>query len=285
MQTMVRGAAEIREFLADGMSAVDSAGVPLITERDEAFVHRATTLLSKHGFAAERQSVLYLTDDYGWQECAAISMGMDPMELRDKFEARYHRLVFGKRRQGETRSDYYKRVAGARREKADGLDQDDWVSLQMEEALAGSGYQSPATISKAAEALGGGLAAVAMTPREHRAVAVCWREPGTFNEITLDVKAGRFYEHDVDLEWPPVHWCDSSLWVQRSEAIKKARERGIEPIVDDHGELVTGYLTDEAEWFDHMDEILGEAAAYRENAAKRGQAGGVQADSGDDLSC
>lgn len=172
---MVRGAAEIREFLADGMSAVDSAGVPLITERDEAFVHRATTLLSKHGFAVERQSVFYLTDDYGWQECAAISMGMDPMELRDKFEAGYRRLVFGKRRQGETRSGYYKRVAAARREKADGLGQDDWVSLQMEEALAGSGYQSPATISKATEALGGGLAAVAMTPREHRAVAVCWR--------------------------------------------------------------------------------------------------------------
>lgn len=285
MQTMVRGADEIRKFLADGKSAVDSAGSPLITERDEAFVHRAMAMLSKHGFAAERQSVLYLTDDYGWQECASISMGMDPMELRSKFEARYHQLVFGKRERGETRSDYYKRVVTARREKADGLDREDWVSLRMEEALAGSGYQSPATISKAAEALGGGLAAVAMTPREYRAVAVCWREPDTFNEITLDLKAGRFYEHDVDLEWPPVHWCDSSFWVQRSEAIKKARERGIEPIVDDHGEPVTGYLTDEAGWFDHMDEILGEAAAYRENAAKRAQAGTGQTDSDDDLSC
>ena len=282
---MVRGADEIRKFLADGKSAVDSAGSPLITERDEAFVHRAMAMLSKHGFAAERQSVLYLTDDYGWQECASISMGMDPMELRSKFEARYHQLVFGKRERGETRSDYYKRVVAARREKADGLDREDWVSLRMEEALAGSGYQSPATISKAAEALGGGLAAVAMTPREYRAVAVCWREPDTFNEITLDLKAGRFYEHDVDLEWPPVHWCDSSFWVQRSEAIKKARERGIEPIVDDHGEPVTGYLTDEAGWFDHMDEILGEAAAYRENAAKRAQAGTGQTDSDDDLSC
>lgn len=260
---MVRGADEIRKFLADGKSAVDSAGSPLITERDEAFVHRAMDLLSKHGFAAERQSVLYLTDDYGWQECASISMGMDPMELRSKFEARYHQLVFGKRERGETRSDYYKRVVAARREKADGLDREDWVSLRMEEALAGSGYQSPVTISKAAEALSGGLAEVAMTPREHRGVAVRWREPDTFNEITLDCKAGKYYEHDVDLDRAPVHWYDSSFWDQRSEAIKKARERGVEPAVKDHKEFATGYSTDEDGWFDRMDKILREAALYR----------------------
>lgn len=262
---MVMGTDEIREFLADGKATVDSAGVPLITERDEAFVHRAMDLLSKHGFAAERQSVLYLMDDYGWQECAAISIGKDPMELRSGFEAEYYRLASVERGRGETRIDYYKRVAAARREKTDGLNQDDWVSLRMEEALAGSGYQSPVTISKAAEAMGGGLAEVAMTPREHRCVAVRWLEPDKFNEIALDCKAGKYYEHDVDLDRAPVHWYGSSFWDQRSEAIKKARERGVELelIVKDHGELATGDSTDEAGWFDRMDKILREAALYR----------------------
>lgn len=260
---MVMGTDEISKFLADGKATVDPTGVPLINEQDEAFVHRAMDLLSKYGFAAERQSVLYLTDDYGWQECAAISIGKDPMELRSGFEAEYHRLAFVERGRGETRTDYYKRVAAVRREKTDGLDQDDWVSLRMEEALAGSGYQSPVTISKAAEALGGGLAEVAMTPREHRGVAVRWFELDKFNEITLDFKAGKYYEHDVDLDLAPVHWYGSSFWDQRSEAIKKARERGVEPVVDDHGELDAGDSTDEAGWFDRMDKILREAALYR----------------------
>lgn len=246
---MVRGADGIRKFLYDGKRAVDTAGLPLITDDDEAFVHRAMELLAKHGFSEEDQNVLYLTDDYGWQACSAISKGIDDLELRGKLAGEYFRAVWGKR--GE--------------KKMDGLQQDEWIGLQMEKALEGTGYLCSYTIEKAADEADDELAAVKMVPREHRAVAVMWRQHDTFSDITLDLKAGRFYEYDVDLDYSPIHWTDSAHWAQCDEAIKKAKAEGIETPRwrEDETKYVSEVVADKEKWFKYMDNVLGEAAGYR----------------------
>ena len=262
---MVRGADGIRKFLEDGKRAVDTAGRPLITDGDEAFVHRTMELLAKHGFDEEDQTVLYLTDDYGWQACSAISKGIDDLKLRNELEGEYYRAVLGKRGEGETRTDFL-RAKAAMVEKMDGLQQDEWVGLQMEKALEGTGYLSSYTIEKAADEADDELAAVKMVPREHRAVAVMWRQPGTFSDVTLDLKAGRFYEYDVDLDYSPIHWTDDAHWAQCDEAIKKAKGNGLEipKWREDAHEYVSEVVADEEKWFQHMDSVLGEAAGYRD---------------------
>lgn len=266
---MVRGADEIRRFLEDGKRAVDTAGRPLITDDDEAFVNRATALLGKHGFREEDQNVLYLTDDYGWQTCSAISKGIDDLRLRSRLEGEYFRGLLGKRGEDETRTDFHKRAEAAMWEKPDGLQQDEWVGLQMERALEGTGYLSSYTIEKAADEADDPMLAVKMVPRSHRAVAVRWAQPGTFNDVTLDLKAGRFYEHDVDLDYAPVHWFDSAHWAQCDEAIKKAKDNGLEipKWREDEQEYVSEFVDNEEKWFQHMDSILAEAAGYRDNGA------------------
>lgn len=271
---MVRGADGIRKFLEDGKRAVDTADRPLITDDDEAFVHRAMELLAKHGFNEEDQTVLYLTDDYGWQACSAILKGINDVELRGKLEGEYLRAVWGKRG-----PDFFKRARANMEEKMGGLQQDEWVGLQMEKALEGTGYLSSHTIEKAADEADDELAAVKMVPREHRAVAVIWRQPGAFSDITLDLKAGRFYEYDVDLDYSPIHWTDSAHWAQCGEAIKKAKAEGIETPRwrEDETKYVSEVVDDEEKWFKYMDNVLGEAAGYRDAGGEFQPVASVQA--------
>lgn len=265
---MVRGAEKIDEFLETGKNEVGLDGLPLVTDSDDAFVRKTMDLLDSHGFTRENQSVLYLTDDYAWSMCSGLSIGVDVVRLNGKYERQYMETVYGSLSidRDETREEKRARAAEMKTQKMLGLDCDEWVGLQMERELAAARYVSPATIEKAAEDSDDKLLAVKMVPRKHRAVAVCWAKSDTPDSVTLDVKDGKYYEHDVDLDYAPVHWTDSSHWLQMLEAYVDAKARGIDVSWEDeaslrkYAEASASIVSDRDSWFKYIDGVLAEAS-------------------------